>query len=780
MKAQPRPSFVQRGPNYLQRPGGMLAQRQRSETAAKYTLGQLFTLLRGQDSEATDVLANYQKRIAELKKNIAMTSKKNFTVEREIRNLDQKIALLIRNRISLEEVMATTGDLTLVNQKTATIKDKREREHYGQLFFLLQNNTRFIAKLARLVKLNEIDNLLQTVMFTLYGNQYDEAEEHLMLQTFQRVLEEEFDEAKGIANLLRANTALTRMMTTYTRRGPGQLYLKATLTEILGNITSQPDLVLEINPLKVYEAMINEMESTTGKVCNLKRKITAEEAAAQPEVQSIIVPRIKKLGSIADSFLDKLIESVEQVPYGIRWICRQIRELCKEKFPNATTDQTSPLIGGFFLLRFINPAIVTPQAFMLVDTKLSANTRRNLTLLAKILQNLANNVQFGGVKEFFMAPLNAVLDKNRERVHRFFERLCVVEDLQEHLRLDKYITMGRTEDVVINISLNELYFIHSLLYEHLDILAPSFDDKSKMDDDDAMLRKVLADLGPPPPQLSKKDNANVDLKLDSKFKPLAGGDEEDKTPEQVYADTKYLLFAILKALPHMQDSIPSDINTVIAEAQDKANETRDKQLLEMVSLIKENVKLLTTAGLISPKNNYEELRKDAIQELVNYEDQIKKAASDYSRLSQVVTNVVDHHEFLKGQFEAYKEYLGNVRQNCASGRNEKEKKKEKAIKKKAQKAVKYSHTQLEKDGVIMESEVPEERRAHINFVFKTTSPGIFTVEVQYKGKQISDIQLGLDDLLELQHNNERELETDFLKLNVNLIIFLLNKSFISH
>ena len=58
-------------------------------------------------------------------------------------------------------------------------------QHYGKLFHLLQTETYFIAKLANLVKVNEIDNLLQTVMFTLYGNQYDEYEEHLLLSMFQ-------------------------------------------------------------------------------------------------------------------------------------------------------------------------------------------------------------------------------------------------------------------------------------------------------------------------------------------------------------------------------------------------------------------------------------------------------------------------------------------------------------------------------------------------------------------------------------------------------------------
>ena len=39
------------------------------------------------------------------------------------------------------------------------------------------------------------------------------------------------------------------------------------------------------------------------------------------------------------------------------------------------------MVGGFFLLRFVNPAIVTPHAYMLVDAQLSNNARRNLTLV---------------------------------------------------------------------------------------------------------------------------------------------------------------------------------------------------------------------------------------------------------------------------------------------------------------------------------------------------------------------------------------------------------------
>ena len=43
-----------------------------------------------------------QKSLYDLKREISVSSKKNFALERDIRTLDKKIALLIKNRISLE------------------------------------------------------------------------------------------------------------------------------------------------------------------------------------------------------------------------------------------------------------------------------------------------------------------------------------------------------------------------------------------------------------------------------------------------------------------------------------------------------------------------------------------------------------------------------------------------------------------------------------------------------------------------------------------------------
>lgn len=45
-----------------------------------------------------------QKALRELKSRISSQSKKNFVLEKDVRYLDSRIALLIQNRMALEEV----------------------------------------------------------------------------------------------------------------------------------------------------------------------------------------------------------------------------------------------------------------------------------------------------------------------------------------------------------------------------------------------------------------------------------------------------------------------------------------------------------------------------------------------------------------------------------------------------------------------------------------------------------------------------------------------------
>jgi len=141
------------------------SQRDRTKTDVRYSVSSLFGAVSAQDATKGDLLATNQKALYELKREISMMSKSNYTWEQDISSLDKKIALLIQHRITLEEVMNHTGDINSLHQaRTTTLKNKKDIEHYGQLFLLLQRETIYIATLARLVTVGEIDNLLQTVI----------------------------------------------------------------------------------------------------------------------------------------------------------------------------------------------------------------------------------------------------------------------------------------------------------------------------------------------------------------------------------------------------------------------------------------------------------------------------------------------------------------------------------------------------------------------------------------------------------------------------------------
>jgi hypothetical protein len=166
---------------------------------------------------------------------------------------------------------------------------------------------------------------------------------------------------------------------------------------------------------------------------------------------------------IANNFLTTIIKGLEETPYGIRWICKQIRSLTRRKYPDAQDQTICTLIGGFFFLRFINPAIVTPRSYMLIDVLPAENPKRTLTYIAKMLQNLANKPSYA--KEPYMVKLQPFIHQNKERINKFLLDLCEVQDFYDTLEMDNYVALSK-KDLELSITLNEVYATHSLLERH--------------------------------------------------------------------------------------------------------------------------------------------------------------------------------------------------------------------------------------------------------------------------------------------------------------------------
>ncbi|XP_059619609.1 ras GTPase-activating protein raskol isoform X2 [Phlebotomus argentipes] len=90
-------------------------------------------------------------------------------------------------------------------------------------------------------------------------------------------------------------------------------------------------------------------------------------------------------------------------------------------------DMADNLISASIFLRFLCPAILSPSLFNITNELPSARATRNLTLVAKTLQTLANFTRFQA-KEGFMEFLNDFLEQEASRMKEFLHLISARTD----------------------------------------------------------------------------------------------------------------------------------------------------------------------------------------------------------------------------------------------------------------------------------------------------------------------------------------------------------------
>ncbi|KAK7478507.1 hypothetical protein BaRGS_00030266, partial [Batillaria attramentaria] len=135
----------------------------------------------------------------------------------------------------------------------------------------------------------------------------------------------------------------------------------------------------------------------------------------------------------------KIINSYCYFPNELREVFTSFREHCRHR---GKEDFSDNLISGSIFLRFLCPAILSPSLFNLTQEYPQEKSARNLTLIAKTIQTLANFTKFGG-KEEFMTFMNSFIDREAPNMKHFLRRISSEESGNQFLQYDGYIDLGR-------------------------------------------------------------------------------------------------------------------------------------------------------------------------------------------------------------------------------------------------------------------------------------------------------------------------------------------------
>eukprot|EP01103_Thecamoeba_quadrilineata_P003361 TRINITY_DN13151_c0_g1_i1.p1 TRINITY_DN13151_c0_g1~~TRINITY_DN13151_c0_g1_i1.p1 ORF type:complete len:616 (+),score=116.56 TRINITY_DN13151_c0_g1_i1:100-1848(+) len=315
---------------------------------------------------------------------------------RSTASLHSSTSFALGSKGSLPISTFTTSESQVLGAQTVPPRRSRFRKvigsnnenHHRLARLLLRSDLAVVQALCNSLLYAEEVNQMATSLLTLFQNQ------GLGLALIQQIIHAEIMRAEDEGTLMRNTSGASILMSAYVRMNSFK-YLSLLFKPLIHHLLSSR-ISIEIDPNRL-------------------------------EMGENLDQNLENLFRMSKRFLDEICASVDYCPRPLRLLSRILQEEVNLKFPESA--QTS--MGGFFFLRFLCPAIVTPDAFNIIaPSALNKGSRRSLILISKVLQSLTNGVPFGD-KEDYMVPLNQFILDNTQILNDFFTSLTDVE-LEDH------------------------------------------------------------------------------------------------------------------------------------------------------------------------------------------------------------------------------------------------------------------------------------------------------------------------------------------------------------
>ncbi|NXG97486.1 IQGA1 protein, partial [Loxia leucoptera] len=729
--------------------------------------------------------------LMKLREEVVTLIRSNQQLENDLNLMDIKIGLLVKNKITLQDVVSHSKKLTKKNKEQlsdmmmlnkqrgglkALSKEKREKlEAYQHLFYLLQTNPTYLAKLIFQMPQNKSTKFMDSVIFTLYNYASNQREEYLLLRLFQTALQEEIkSKVDQIHEIVTGNPTVIKMVVSFNRGARGQNALRQILAPVVKEIIDDKSLNIKTDPVDIYKSWVNQMESQTGEASKLPYDVTPEQALSHEEVRTRLDASIRNMRTVTDKFLSAIISSVDKIPYGMRFISKVLKDSLHEKFPDAGEDELLKIVGNLLYYRYMNPAIVAPDAFDIIDLsaggQLTTDQRRNLGSIAKMLQHAASNKMFMG-DNAHLSIINEYLLQSYQKFRRFFQAACEVPELQDKFNIDEYSDLVTLTKPVIYISIGEIINTHTLLLDHQDAIAPEHNDP---------IHELLDDLGEVPtiesligegsgnvndPNREMLAKTEVSLTLTNKF-DVPGDENAEMDARTILLNTKRLIVDVIRFQPGetlteiLETSATSEQEAEHHRAMQKRAirdaKTPDKMkksvsvkedgnlnLQEKKEKIKAGLKKLTELGPVNAKNKYQELINDIAKDIRNQRRYRQRRKAELVKLQQTYSALNSKATFYGEQVDYYKSYIKTCLDNLASKGKVSKKPREMKGKNSKKISLKYTAARLHEKGVLLEIEDLQGNQFK-NVIFEispTEEVGDFEVKAKFMGVQMETFML---------------------------------------
>ena len=500
---------------------------------------------------------NEEVEFERMRKTVVQQVRQNETLEQYIDQLDIKIALLVKNKITLDEVVrhqnnfgGHTGNIlansSMVSANQFDLKalnksSRKKLESYQQLFFNLQTQPQYLARLFKRIReqgtAEKECKRIEHLMMGLFGYAQKRREEYYLLKLIARSLREEVESSASIQDYVRGSFFWCKLLGNYTRSPRDRKYLRDLLCPLIrDNIVEDPALDLESDPMQIYRSSINNEELRTGRPSHRPLEIPRELAIKDPETRELFIDHLRDLREICDQYLVALEDLLPRLPYGLRFLCRHIFECLCQHFKRESQQHLLHVVGNWLWKFYLQPALTAPENVGVIEKQLSPLQKRNLGEVAKVLGQISSGRPFGG-GDIYLQPLNAFVGESIERLGHILSQLISVPDAESMFDIDEFNDLYAKNKPTLYIKMADVFAIHNIIAADLPVICPNRDD---------MLREIMQELGSAKnneSEMKATGSTDIQLFLTPKLHDI---DDPEAETKALFMETKRCILYIIR------------------------------------------------------------------------------------------------------------------------------------------------------------------------------------------------------------------------------------------
>ncbi|KAG6899516.1 hypothetical protein C0993_009572 [Termitomyces sp. T159_Od127] len=655
-----------------------------------------------------DSEADFQEeiKVERLRKKVVESIRENQALENDLSNLDVKIGLVVQNVIKARRADSTASHaerITLLaahgdpfsGPNSIDQAARRKLELYQQLFYLLQSKGEYLSRLF--IRLSSESTpeatrrFLERVVLTLFGYGQDRREDYLLLKLFQLAIREEVASSPSIDDVIHGHPMYINLAVQYVR--PKQLtYAREAFQDIIREIVSSEDLDLEADPSAIHKARIELEEVKSGIPSKRVKDVSFREALEDPDTRPIYIRHLQILQWWTEAFINVIKQSMKKMPYNVRYLARETLVHLRERFPDAPEEAYAACIGRLVYYRYLNPAIVAPETFDIVSKTISTAARMNLAHISRVLTQITSGRQFDDDNPMYV-PINDYVSKAVAEMSAWLlHAVADVPDAETEFHAHEFLDVT-VQPKPIYISPNEIYTLHGLLAQHLDLVAPNQGDT---------LRVILTELDGVPhlgsEELNKARDTSITLELTNRFAHVRDPHAEEKT---LWVQAKRGVLAILRVQP-AQDLWESLMRPVtekdeimweeILDAEVESERMRDPRrqpstfapdavyrLEDIRSLKFTAVKALAISNLLDLEKQGLISREDGFQGILNaiagdvrskHRKRLQRQ-QEMQSMNEALRHLAERKKYFEEQIDSYHNYVETAMSTMQRGKGKK-------------------------------------------------------------------------------------------------------------